>query len=121
MPYIPSGWMGDTEAIQADDCWKVNPHAGSTCIQYKYIASGRVGGGLLQNPANDWGEEPGGFDLTGASKLSFWARGEEGGEAVEFKFGILGKGKEYQDSTGSKGKKIKLTKEWKKYELPFDG
>ncbi|MBN1270542.1 MAG: hypothetical protein JXB04_13210 [Kiritimatiellae bacterium] len=121
MPYIPAGWMGDTEAIDRDDCWKTNPHSGTTCIRNKYIASGNWAGIVWQSPPGDWGEEPGGYDLSAAKKLTFWARGEKGGEEVEFKFGILDRKKEYPDSTQGRGKKIKLKPEWQKYEISISG
>jgi hypothetical protein len=32
-----------------------------------------------QQPPNNLGDRKGGYDLTGAKQLSFWARGEVGG------------------------------------------
>jgi len=62
--FIPSGWMGDYGDITLDKNWQDNPHSGETCIK-----------------------------ISGATKLTFWARGEKGGERiVEFKLGgIRGK------------------------------
>jgi len=120
-PYIPSGWMGNAGGIERDDCWPTNPHSGKSCIKISYIDSGKWGGIVWQNPADDWGEEPGGFDLTGAKKLTFWARGETGGEMVEIKFGILGRNKPYHDSAKGSAGRIKLTPEWKQYEISVEG
>jgi hypothetical protein len=53
-------------------------------------AADQWGGVVWQHPANDWGDANGGFNLTGAKKLTFWARGEKGGEKVSFEFGLLG-------------------------------
>ena len=60
--------------------------------------------------------EPAGIDLTGASKLVFWAKGEKGTERVGFSFGGT------KDSSGkvSMGY-IKLNDEWTKYEIPLNG
>src|SRR5947199_339925 len=72
---------------------------------------------VWQHPAGDWGDRAGGWDLRGAKKLTFWARGEGGGEVVNFELGLLGKGKKYQDSASAKLAGVKLTREWKQYEI----
>ncbi|MBI3252713.1 MAG: hypothetical protein HYZ52_05320, partial [Candidatus Omnitrophica bacterium] len=82
--YVPSGWMGDYGDIQFDDSWATNPHGGSTAVKVSYsnkaTQGARWAGVYWQNPPNNWGTRPGGYDLTGAKKLTFWARGEKGGE-----------------------------------------
>ena len=84
--YIPSGWMGDSNDIKINDQYAQDPHSGSTCIQFVYTAKKSQGQGWAgvywQNPANNWGAKKGGFDLTGMNKLTFWARGEKGGEKI---------------------------------------
>ena len=118
--FIPSGWMGDYGDITLDENWQDNPHSGETCIKITYSAEATQGnrwaGIYWQEPANNWGEVEGGFDLTGATKLTFWARGEKGGERiVEFKVGgIRGK---YSDSTVAGIGPVILTPDWKKYEI----
>ena len=72
---------------------------------------------VWQNPAGDWGDRGGGYDLTGAKKLTFWARGENGGEAVAFEFGTLAKPKKFFDTGKGKLEKVALTKEWTRYEI----
>jgi hypothetical protein len=121
VPYIPSGWMGNTDAIEYDDACKDKPHSGETCIKVSYNAEGKWGGIVWQNPADDWGDEPGGYNLTGAKKLTFWARGDKGGELVEFKMGILAKSKPYHDSSSAAVGKVKLTAEWKEYTIDLTG
>ena len=121
VPFIASGWMGSTEAIEFDDCWKENPHAGESCTRISFTDTKGWGGIAWQNPANNWGDDEGGVDLTGAKQLSFWARGDKGGEMVEFKMGIIAKNKPFFDSgKGSLGK-VKLTPEWKQYIIPLVG
>ncbi|MDP3143214.1 MAG: hypothetical protein Q8N14_04685 [Candidatus Omnitrophota bacterium] len=122
--YIASGWMGDFSDTIIDDAWIENPHSGSSCI--KIVYSGKASGGARwagiywQNPANNWGSKKGGFDLTGATKLSFWAKGENGGERIEeFKLGgITG---EYPDSDAAGIGPVILTKEWKQYTIDLRG
>jgi len=73
-----------------------------------------------QNPANNWGDREGGYDLTGATKLTFWVRGENGGERIEeFKIGgITGL---YPDSDIAGIGPVMLTQEWKQYEIDLRG
>ena len=76
---------------------------------------------VWQSPANDWGDEPGGYDLSEAKRLTFWARGKEGGEIFSCGVGLLGRDKEYHDSDRVKMSDITLTTEWQKYELDLRG
>jgi len=101
--YVPSGWMGDTGDIQLDECWRADTHTGSTAVRVEYTAAGTgphygcIGsppcnwaGLYWQDPAYNWGDRPGGYDLTGARALTFWARGARGGERISFKVGGIG-------------------------------
>jgi hypothetical protein len=122
--YIPSGWMGDASDVSFDDAWTTDPHSGASCIKivYSNVAStgARWAGIYWQNPANNWGSKKGGFDLTGATALSFWARGENGGERIEeFKMGgVTG---QYPDSDVAGIGPVILTKEWKQYTIDLRG
>jgi len=122
--YIPSGWMGDWGDIKFDAGWKENPYLGTTCIKITYTANmsqgARWAGIYWQNPANNWGTIDGGYDLSKATKLTFWARGEKGGERIEeFKVGgIMG---EYSDSDSASIGPVILNKEWTKYEIDLRG
>ncbi len=120
-PFFPTGWMGDTASIAQDLRWKENVHNGNTCLRVDYTASGWWAGVAWQYPMNDWGDKPGGYDLREAKKITFWARGLEGGEKIEFKYAILGKDKRYGDSCEGKTKTIKLSTEWKQYRLSLRG
>src|SRR5262245_34755720 len=81
-PYVPSGWMGNQASIGLDANCAASPHSGATCMKLEYRAANQWGGIIWQDPPSDWGDKPGGHDLTGAGKLTFWARGEAGGEKV---------------------------------------
>ena len=72
-----------------------------------------------QHPPNNWGDHDGGHDVTGATALELWARGEYGGERVSFGVGLLAKDRAYLDSSISKIDGIALTREWKRYEIPL--
>ncbi len=120
LPYVWSGWMGKADAIAMDEKSTDNPKEGKECMKVEFKSADNFGGIVWQSPANDWGDAPGGYDLTGAKKLTFWARGAAGGEKVEFKFGVLGKEKAFPD-TASGAIVETLTTEWKQYEIPLDG
>ncbi len=120
--FYPSGWMGDIECIELDKACEINPHSGKTCIRIDYnprlFVFRRWSGIYWQYPLNNWGDYPG-YELLGANKLTFWARGEKGKEMAEFKSGGLRVWrKSYRDSFGpvSTGVTI-LTSEWQKYTL----
>ena len=122
--FIPSGFTGDYSAIQMDMSCTTTPKEGKTCLKFTYTAKPTQGlnwaGVFFQNPANNWGTTDGGFDITGAKKLKFSARGEKGGEIVEFKFGGIN-GTAYADSDGATTGSVILTKDWKDYEIDLMG
>ncbi|MCK4734028.1 MAG: right-handed parallel beta-helix repeat-containing protein [Methanophagales archaeon] len=89
--YIPSGWLGDWNDITFNDSYTADPHSGANCTKINYSANGSQGnnwsGIYWQDPENNWGDKIGGFNLSGAAELTFWAKGEKGGEKMEFKVG----------------------------------
>jgi hypothetical protein len=94
---LPAKMGGD---VAIDLNCAINPHHGATCIENKFTGTGVSWGGwylmngVLQGietqPSANWGTYPNaGFDLTGATTLTFYARGQSGGETVEFfAFGV---------------------------------
>lgn len=120
-PYVPTGWMGNAKAMKLDEACKTQPHSGQTCLKFDFTASDGWGGIVWQSPPNDWGDKPGGWDITGAKQLSFWARGEKGGEVVSFQLGILGKDKKFSDSANGKLENVKLTTEWQQFQIDLAG
>jgi hypothetical protein len=121
--YIPSGWMGDTGDLKMADAWPDKPYSRKTSFRVIYTAEKKQGAGWAgvywQDPANNWGNLRGGYDLTGATKLTFWARGEKGGEVIaELKVGgIRG---EISDSASVSIGPITLTPEWKEYTIDLN-
>ena len=123
--YIPSGFMPDGKCLTFEDTWQENCQTGNTCIRIEYdIECSRQGakwaGIYWLNPANNWGGQNGGFNLTGAQILSFWAKGENGTERIEeFKIGgIMG---EYPDSDTAVIGPVILTSEWQQYTIDLRG
>ena len=120
-PYYNSGWMGDIELLEMDLENKEEVKNGLTSLKVTFSAfkasQGWVGC-AWQHPLNNWGDEDGGYDLSGATKLTFWAKGKYGGEVVTFSYGILrGNDKKYRDSSTVELKDVKLKKKWKKYTI----
>lgn len=120
--FYPTGRMG---CITCLDVWEdstSDPHFGTSAIKIRFTPDSPESWSALywQEPENNWGKVPkGGYDLRGATKLTFWARGEKGGERVEFFVGGI-KGQRYPDSlpkisTGY----VSLSNSWKEYTIPL--
>jgi len=120
-PWVPTGWMGNTEKLELDMESTDSPHTGRTVIEVNYKAFDNWVGVAWQNPLNDWGDLPGGYNLTGAEKLTFWARGKKGGEKISFAVGILKDDREYYDTAFGELKDVKLSDKWKKYTINLKG
>ena len=143
--YAPSGWMGDFGDLKINQGWAKGVEKlaakddksfnkgkdpaslkDETCIQVTYTAERKQGAGWAgiywQNPANNWGDKKGGYNLTGYTKLTFWAKGEKGGEVVDkfYMGGITGQTEEGDSDEGSISP-VKLTKDWQKYEISLTG
>ncbi|MEN6314994.1 MAG: hypothetical protein ABFD25_12190 [Clostridiaceae bacterium] len=116
-------------------------HSGLTCIQASYTCgiSPNWGGWYFMNgqlqgseriPSLNWGNTPNaGIDLTGATELTFWAKGAVGGESVEFFCAGVGRNSNtgeptnpYPDSSPkiSLGY-VTLNDYWTPYSIPLTG
>ncbi len=122
--FVASGWMGDFNDIKINEKYLTNPRSGSTSIEVAYsnkaTQGARWAGVYWQNPPNNWGTRPGGYDLTGARKVTFWARGEKGGERIE-EFKIGGITGEYADSDVAGIGPVVLTTEWQQFTIDLEG
>ncbi len=119
-PYVPSGYMGSAGSVTMNPASTKSPYAGATCLEVTYAAAGDWAGVVWQSPANDWGDADGGFDLNGAQTLSFWVRGGQGGEAVKFGYGLLGRDKAFYD-TDKDEVELTLTQDWQQVVLAMKG
>ena len=123
--FIPAGWMpnaGTAKDLKFEGSSKEDPYLGDTCIkiQYKDVSGNLWAGIYWQNPANNWGNVDAGYDLSKATKLTFWARGEKGGEKIE-EFKVGGLTGEYSDSDVSNIGPVVLNKEWTQYTIDLKG
>ena len=125
--FTSSGYMPNGECLYMNDAWTEKCSQGKSCIKVIYdidcSKKGRNWAGVYWlNPADNWGDRKGGYNLTGAQRLSFFARGEKGGERIEeFKIGGVGRGMDYPDSDSAFIGPVILTKEWKEYTIDLRG
>jgi len=122
--FIASGYMGEPDNIELLESWKDTPcdttDSDSFCIKITYTPGYTGWAGIYwQNRANNWGDCPGeDFSEYGFNQIIFWARGEKGGEVVEFKAGdISDPNKKYKDSFRATAGRLRLTKDWKRYKI----
>lgn len=124
-------WGKDGELVRdMNENWRDNPHSGFSCIRCEQVVTLQDWGGWLflngmlpegsTTPVlNDGKTREQGLDLSGAQELRFWARGEEGGEHVEFFTCGFGEGDpsvKYRDSAHKKTlDTVTLTREWTEY------
>ena len=124
--FIPSGWMGDINDIKFNDQAIEEFAAGATSIKITYTAKKSRNQGWAgiywQHPPNNWGDKRGGYDLSKYSKLSFWVKGNVGGEVIDKIFfgGITGQTEE-GDSDEASISPVEVTKEWQKFEIDLEG
>ncbi len=123
--YVPSGFMPNGKCIAFNDIWVEKCYTGKTCIRVDYDVDcsrrdQKWAGIYWLNPANNWGQKKGGFNLKGATKLTFWARGDKGGEQIE-EFTVGGISGNYPDSDTSLIGPVILTSEWRQYTIDLRG
>jgi len=117
--FKPSGWMGaGIQYLKLNEQWRDNCYSPPTCIQNIYEpGSSNFAGVYWQYPDKNWGDFRG-LTIRGASRITFWARGERGGEIVEFiAGGINDKNKPYKDSFRVSTGQVALSEEWRRYEI----
>ncbi len=130
--------MGDAP-VSMNGSWTGNPHSGATAIRCDFTATGWFGGFYFQNgtltgsqtaPQANWGTAPdAGIDLTGATSLTFWARGAVGGEQIELFLAGVGWNdntpvEPYPDSSPRQpavGTVVTLTTSWQQFSIDLTG
>ena len=125
--------------VRVNGSWTENPHSGATAIRGEFAASAPFGGFYFQNgiltstvPVPNFGDVPNaGVNLSGATSLTFWARGEIGGERIEFF--VAGVGREantgvptnpFPDSSPRRptvGTLFTLSSEWQRFRIDVSG
>lgn len=118
--YFVSGWMGDGEQgekhLSTNITRVIINGTSKEAFCFTYIRGPKRWAGVYwQHPENNWGRVPG-IDLRGALKITFFARGDNGGEIVEFISGS-NKGNKYSDSYRVSTGQLPLNKHWVEYSL----
>jgi hypothetical protein len=116
LPYIPTGYMGNYQAMEVDVQHTNEVYSGTSSIKIHYNERSGWYGLAFVDPKNDWGETLGGYQIEGAKKFSFWAKADRDGVTATIGFGLIDKDKPFPD-TAKESKKIELTSEWKQYTL----
>ncbi len=119
--FVPSGFMPNGNCVAFNDIYVKDCHSGKTCIKTIYDVEcsrkdQKWAGVYWLEPANNWGINDGGFNLSGAQKLTFWAKGEKGGERIE-EFKVGGITGDYPDSDVAVIGPVILSSEWKQYTI----
>jgi hypothetical protein len=131
---------GELAPVTCDGSWKPTPHSGATSIHCTYTARAGApfGGFYFQNglllpgdlaPRLNFGDSASaGVDLSGATALTFWARGARGGEVVDFFMGGVGRNPStgvpetrYPDSSPVAKIRVVLGTAWRQYRIDLTG
>lgn len=129
-------------AVSTTGAWTDRPHSGATAIRAEfrnevgpnfgglYFLNGVLPAGA-RSPQLNFGTVPNaGIDLVGATALTFWARGDHGGERIDFFMGGVGRNAEtgqpmpgfpFPDSTPAVKTTVTLTPSWQKHRLELAG
>ncbi|MEM7676880.1 MAG: serine/threonine-protein kinase, partial [Myxococcota bacterium] len=120
-PYVPTGFMGDLEALRLDAAWIDNPRSGSTCLRVTFAKTTGWAGLAWLHPQDDWGDRPGGLAMTGASRLSWWARSDIEGLEVRVGYGLLLKSSHAFYDSDRDERVFYLTSNWREYVFDLRG
>jgi len=123
---VASGYMGDVRNIALYENWKdvpCNEQSDSFCVKINYVP-GNIGwaGIYWLNSPNNWCD---GTDLSseGYNQIVFYAKGENGGELIEFKAGDVKcpDNNQQRDSFSASLGRIRLTRDWQRYIINLHG
>lgn len=116
--FIPSGYMGDINNIIMQENYRDNSSPDSSCVKISYRAGDLNWGGVYwQYPDTNWCHSPGmNLDKYHFKRLTFYCRGDVGGEMVGFKIG-----EDNCDSFVSQKFWMQLTQQWRKYTIDVTG
>ncbi|HWW63076.1 MAG TPA: hypothetical protein VN181_17000, partial [Thermoanaerobaculia bacterium] len=140
---VPAKIPDPSTHVTLDGSWTDNPHSGATSLRCEFKPSPGefFGGYYFQNgafsgtqtgPSANFGTVPNaGLDLSGATALTFWARGASGGEQIEFFVAGVGRDGQsgapvtpYPDSSPrvpGVGTTTTLTTSWQKFTIDLTG
>lgn len=115
--FVPSLWYNGGVNMTFSGNWTQNCRFEANCIKVTWNGKsgsdgGRWNGILFEAPLKEIRGSKGGYDLSGATKLTFWARTDEPGLNVKFLLGLP------DDSSGEISTRfLPLQTEWTKYQI----
>lgn len=118
-PWVPSGHMGDLDGFTLDLGHTQDCASPPSCIWLETTSS-QWSGVAWQTPANNWGAEPGGLDLSHARWLVFKVRGEFGWGKLTVGTGLVGDDQSHPDSLKVEHE-VALTPEWQEVRVRLRG
>ncbi|MDR0864348.1 MAG: hypothetical protein LBO74_05380 [Candidatus Symbiothrix sp.] len=126
--FFPYGYMGCTKKISLNPAYSTDPHSASKCFKIEFTSSCDNNNGWAgvywTNKENNWGERPGrDFSKSGFTKITFWAKGNKGGEMIEFGSGGIDETPEFQYKDSYEKCKTReiLTNKWTQYSINLSG
>jgi len=116
--FIPSGYMGDIKNIILKKNYVDNIRPDSLCTKITYSAGDSGWGGVYwQYPANNWCKQKGkDLSKSGYTRITFYAKGENGREEVKFRVG-----QDCGDSFVSDELTKRLTRSWIRVTIDLEG
>jgi hypothetical protein len=120
LPYVLSAYMGNYKDMEVDLEQTETVKTGKTAIKITYKAKDNWYGVGFVDPANDWGDILGGYNISGANTFSFWAKASYSNLKVKVGFGLIADDKPFPDSS-IESTELTLTNDWKKYTIKTKG
>jgi hypothetical protein len=127
-------------AVEINGSWTDQPHSGATAIRAElhdttgnnfggfYFLNGLLPAGATAPVPNFGTVDHAGLDLSGATALTFWARGQRGGERVSFFLGGVGRDPDtgrpvapFPDSLPVVKREVTLSPQWTLYSFDLQG
>ncbi|MDP2181944.1 MAG: carbohydrate binding domain-containing protein [Actinomycetota bacterium] len=117
--FAPAAWVGDREDVSFDEHWRAEYRSAPDCARCVYAPGdsqelGWAGIGWVDVMYPQYSV---GVDLSKIDRLSFWIKGDEGGEQVEFRVG--GTEDDNAQPSCSTGV-ISLSRAWQEVSIPLD-
>jgi len=118
--------MGDgeegTNYVQVNPVCREKPHSGRVCFRWTYKPGPQGWAAVAwQYPESNWGQRPG-KNMSGFTRVTFWVRGQRGGERLVFKAGGHTKlSAAYPASFEADTNLVELTTDWRRYSISLEG
>ncbi len=117
LPYVLAAYMGDYKTIDVNLNNTGTVKSGKNAIKISFKGKNEWYGLGFVDPANDWGDILGGYNISGAKTFSFWAKASYDNLKVKAGFGLIEKGDKPFPDSSKKIEELSLTTQWKKYSI----